>query len=221
MEPVASAIPYHVAVGNQEHWNGYAGYEARFSMNATSRSTWHDANLGVVKAIFISTEHNYTEGTEQYAYLEATLASVDRAVTPWVVVLMHRPLYCSSNDYYDCVRAAPELRATFEPLFVRYGVDLVVAGHVHHYERTAPVINGTVVAAGPVHVVVGNAGDVEGLTRKFEPAPAWSRSRAMALGWGRLAASRSTLTVEHVSSENGTILDSFSLSKAPRETPRA
>lgn len=69
------------------------------------------------------------------------------------------------------------------------------------------------VASGPVHVVVGNAGDVEGLTREFEPAPAWSRSRAMALGWGRLAATRSTLTVAHVSSENGTILDSFALSK--------
>jgi len=100
-------------------------------------------------------------------------------------VLLHRPLYCSSNDYYDCVRAAPRLRANLEPLFEATRVDVVVAGHVHQYERTAPVRNGTVRPAGtaPVYVVVGNAGDVEGLTKKFEPAPAWARSRSLALGW--------------------------------------
>ena len=123
---------------------------------------------------------------------------------------MHRPLYCSSNDYYDCVRAAPELRAIFEPLFADH-VDLVVAGHVHQYERTAPVLNATVVSKGPVNVVVGNAGDVEGLAHKFEPAPTWARSRAIVLGWARLAATSSSLTVEHVSSANGTVLDRFTL----------
>ena len=38
----------------------------------------------------ISSEHDITEGSEQYAWLAADLAAVDRSVTPWVVVTAHR-----------------------------------------------------------------------------------------------------------------------------------
>jgi hypothetical protein len=38
----------------------------------------------------ISSEHDITEGSEQYAWLAADLAAVNRSVTPWVVVTAHR-----------------------------------------------------------------------------------------------------------------------------------
>lgn len=213
--PVASRVPYHAAVGNQEHWNDFAGYENRFALNDTSKQLWHSADFGVVHAVFFSSEHNHSVGSPQYEWLAADLAAVDRSRTPWVVVLLHRPLYCSSNDYYDCVRAAPELRANLEPLFRRTKVDLCVAGHVHQYERTTPVYDATVVAPGeaPVYLVVGNAGDIEGLTKKFEAKPPWAVSRAIVLGWARITATAAELAVEHVASVDGTVLDAFSLRK--------
>ena len=118
-----------------------------------------------------STEHDLAP---QLVMMEKDLRAVDRAITPWVVAFGHRPLYCSTNDYYDCKVAGPTiLGPQLEPLLERYKVDLALFGHLHNYERTWPVFNGTVTAksytkpAGTVHAVVGMAGDVEQLTHTF------------------------------------------------------
>jgi hypothetical protein len=42
-----------------------------------------------------SSEHNFTVGTEQYDWLAAELASVDRTQTPWLMLSCHRPFYTS------------------------------------------------------------------------------------------------------------------------------
>ena len=52
----------------------------------------------------------------------------------------------------------------FESLLLKYDVDLVLAGHVHHYERSWPVWerNNTVQSyddvTKPIHVTCGHAG---------------------------------------------------------------
>lgn len=220
LEPVASRIPYHVAVGNQEHWNDFAGYNNRFAMpgqaSRTMRNFWHSVDFGPVHALFLSTEHPFDAGSLQHTFAAADLAAVSRATTPWVVVVLHRPLYCSTNDYYDCHMAGPQhLRPALEGLFVAYGVDAVVAGHVHNYERTAPVINGSILrGSAPVHVTVGNAGDIEGPTRGWSSTrPSWSVARSLEVGWGRWTASRTMLRLEMLSSANGATLDMVELTK--------
>ena len=68
------------------------------------------------------------------------------------------------------------LGPVLEPLLLKYKVDLALFGHLHNYERTYPISgNGQVETEGyrnvdsPVHVVIGGAGDNEGLTDKWEP----------------------------------------------------
>lgn len=66
---------------------------------------------------------------QQYDWFENDLASIDREKTPWVVVGLHRPWYIgvknSSGDVcLTCQQA-------FEPLMIKYGVDLYMQGHVH------------------------------------------------------------------------------------------
>ena len=60
---------------------------------------------------------------------------------------------------------AAHLRDAFEALFFENGVDMTWSGHLHLYQRTQPVFNGTVLgydangtARAPMHVVLGNAG---------------------------------------------------------------
>ena len=42
-------------------------------------------------------ERNIAVGSAQYEWLAATLREVDRSVTPWLVVMGHRPGYVDSN----------------------------------------------------------------------------------------------------------------------------
>src|SRR6185369_4589225 len=52
----------------------------------------------------------------------------------WKICYFHHALY-SSGKYHG---PAVELRKVLEPLFVKYGVDVVFAGHEHVYERIYP-----------------------------------------------------------------------------------
>ena len=47
----------------------------------------------LVHVVVLSTEHDMADGSPQHTWLEKDLAAVNRTVTPWIVVEMHRPLY--------------------------------------------------------------------------------------------------------------------------------
>jgi len=246
VEAIAAAVPYQVCVGNHEHYFNYSGYLHRFAMPASNASAcpgpsdtratspplavnnlYHSYELGGTHWVAISTEHgphyDPTAWQAQLDFLAADLASVDRQRTPWVVIIGHRPLYCSSTDEYDCRTRAAALREDLEPLLRQHKVDLGLYGHIHSYERSYPVFDGEVVAtsyeqpAATVHLVVGSAGDIEGLTDSWEQrsaSNAWSAVRAAELSYGRIHfASATELTFEMVRAADGGVLDSFTIKK--------
>jgi predicted phosphodiesterase len=73
----------------------------------------------------------------------------------WLFVYMHPPVY-SAGKHGDNSR----LESTLEPLFEAYGVDLVICGHDHNYERTKPMkaFNQSPGFPGLVHIVTGGGG---------------------------------------------------------------
>jgi hypothetical protein len=78
----------------------------------------------------------YSEGA-QTRWLEATLsAAADDASVDWIVVQMHQDALSSSKYGNGSDRG---IREAWLPLFDRYGVDLVLCGHDHDYERSWPV----------------------------------------------------------------------------------
>ena len=113
---------------------------ARYPTPAAANTPyWYSVVVGNVFLAAVSSEHNFTEGSLQWRWLDAALAAVDRSVTPWVVVSMHRPIYstqmCELGDY----EASLHFRAAFDPLFWRHRVDVALVAHTHAYERTCPV----------------------------------------------------------------------------------
>ena len=94
-------------------------------------------------------------------------------------------------------------------------------GHLHNFERSWPVYNGSVAAksysspAATVHMVVGMAGDDEGLTHSFtQPAPAWAANRDSRLGYARLRfESAGSMTFEYVLSADGSVADTYTITK--------
>lgn len=72
------------------------------------------------------------EGPKLRAWLEADLKAAQGA--DWRIVTLHHPLFQSSRSHMDDQWMRP-----LSPLLEKYGVDLVLAGHVHNYQRTAPI----------------------------------------------------------------------------------
>lgn len=66
-------------------------------------------------------------------WLQEELRRVDRKKTPWLIVLMHVPLYSSNLVHY---MEGESMRAVYEDWFVHSKVDFIFAGHVHAYERS-------------------------------------------------------------------------------------
>ncbi|MEA2091806.1 MAG: metallophosphoesterase family protein [Campylobacterota bacterium] len=66
---------------------------------------------------------------------------------PWVVVAFHTPPYTdgghTSDDEHDSGGRMKDIRENLVPIFDEYGVDLVLSGHSHDYERSKLIINHT------------------------------------------------------------------------------
>jgi len=76
-------------------------------------------------------------GGEQTRWLERTLAgAAGDAGIDWIIVQMHQDAMSSSQDGNGSDLG---IRESWLPLFDRYGVDLVLCGHDHDYERSWPV----------------------------------------------------------------------------------
>lgn len=89
---------------------------------------------------------------EQQVWLEKDLKTTAKQ---WKVVLIHRPPY--DNHSKD---GNEHIRASFVPIFDKYHVDVVFAGHDHAYARSYPLRGGEVVAstAGTRYVTTGRSG---------------------------------------------------------------
>jgi hypothetical protein len=75
-------------------------------------------------------------GHRQTAWLERTLSAGRRNPSiDWIVVQMHQNVVSSTSKNTSDLG----IREAWQPLFDRYQVDLVVAGHSHDYERSFPV----------------------------------------------------------------------------------
>lgn len=187
--------PWMPAAGNHENESGngpigFAAYQAHFAVpdngaDAELRGLWYSFTAGSVRVISLSNDdvciqdggnfyvRGYSGGAQK-KWLEAELASArsDPRID-WIVVCMHQTAVSTGRITNG---ADLGIRTDWLPLFDRYGVDLVVCGHEHHYERAHP-IRGTLgtdtltpapvstdpggpidTSKGTVHVVIGGGG---------------------------------------------------------------
>ncbi len=129
LAPVLEHADLHAILGNHDVKGGNA--EAQVAALGMDGRWWAE-HLGDL--LLIGLDSTMADDPEQRAWLADTLAA---ATEPWRIVLLHHPPY--SAGYQG---SSTEARDAFVPLFERYGVQLVVSGHEHDYQRSVP-INGT------------------------------------------------------------------------------
>jgi 3',5'-cyclic AMP phosphodiesterase CpdA len=94
---------------------------------------------------FFAIDSNYLS-KEQIDWLSKELGS---SGSDWKICFFHHPLYSSGKTH----GSALETRAVLEPIFVKNGVNVVLTGHDHIYERIKP-------QQGIYHFVVGSSGSL-------------------------------------------------------------
>ena len=100
-----------------------------------------------VHFISASTELPFEIGSKQYDFIKNDLekTSSDPKIN-WIVVFFHRLAY-TSPSLIDPIKS---IRETFHPLFQKYGVDLVMQGHSHNYQRTYPILYNATNSLNPI-----------------------------------------------------------------------
>ena len=104
-------------------------------------SQFYSYNMGNIHVLTMSTEDAFEAGSQQYNFVVNDLegASANSNIR-WIIVNLHSPLYSSPNTCGDSGCSGDKsLRDVYHPLFDRYGVDLVLEGHVHDYQRSYPI----------------------------------------------------------------------------------
>jgi hypothetical protein len=142
-QPIAARIPWMVALGNHERFYDWQALTNRYRMPSSAGSNgnfWFSYDYGNVHWIGLSSEHSLDAGSEQITFFENDLkaANANRGNVPWIMVVLHKPLYCSDSStpsgYADHLEA----------LCLQYDVDMTLTGHMHAYERVHPVKSGEV-----------------------------------------------------------------------------
>lgn len=89
-----------------------------------------------VHFLVMSAKSVYYKGSEQYNFvLEDLKKASENENVNWIVVSSYGPPYTSPSEH----TAFKEIREVYHPIFEQYGVDLVLSGHNHNYQRTYPL----------------------------------------------------------------------------------
>jgi hypothetical protein len=163
--PHLRSTPYFFALGNHDLYLGDLHWLAAFSLPTnTVTGTEHfysfdhgDAHF-VVLLLPTFDQLRFVVGDAQYSWLAADLAA---SAKPWKIIVGHLPPQSSSGhrrDDYDRngIADRTELKDALLPLAARHGVQLILSGHEHIYERFNPT-NGvhTVITGGGGAVLYG------------------------------------------------------------------
>jgi predicted phosphodiesterase len=116
-------VPFYAALGN--HDDPTQRYYKPFNMGGERFYTFKKGD-----ARFFVLDSNYMD-QPQLKWLDAELS---KANDRWKVAYFHHPLYSSGARHGSEV----DLRTQVEPMFLKYGVDIVFSGHEHFYERIRP-----------------------------------------------------------------------------------
>lgn len=187
-----SRTTWQPALGNHDYYGGdLRPYFSRFPQLAGQAFyTW---KLGPAQFFVLDSEQRLDAASSQRAWLEQQLAA---STAPYRVVQLHRPMISS--------HAGGDGRARFEslgPLLAKHGVQLVLTGHEHGYERSQP-------HDGAVHVVTGGGG---GFSIGYPlPLPDRSEVRTARHHYLQLVFDAAQMVVRAVD-DRGTTFDTFTV----------
>ncbi len=190
---IAASIPIYSALGNHEKESGlYYNYFDLPHNNSENTEAYYSFDYGSAHIICLDTEIPFEKDSKQFLWVNSDLENHKDA--KWKFVFLHRPFYSSAGHGENS-----ELRNTYVPLFSKYHVAIVFAGHDHCYERTVPIL-------GVTYVVTGGGG----APLYFVGKNKWTAYSETAYHFCSINVESSKLTVKMIRN-NGTVGDTFEI----------
>jgi hypothetical protein len=147
-ELVKRFVPWAVT-GNHDarRWAFYDIFE--FPQNgesggiASESDEYYAIDNGNLHIVMMDSEHpNLDSDGAMATWLKKDLAANQK---PWTIVVFHTPPYSDgghkSDDDWDSHGILKKMRENFVPIFDEFGVDLVLSGHSHGYERSKLMVH--------------------------------------------------------------------------------
>jgi len=230
----------------RDQLRNFSAYNARWAMPSPESggvaNMWYSFDYASVHFVAINTETDFADAPEMdygdagkkiglraghfapegayRSWLEADLkaANQNRAQRPWVVAFGHRPWVFFNGSATN----APVQKAHAD-LFEKYGVDLLISGHVHSYHRLLPIGGNTAVPT----IVSGGAGCDEFASDRHEKGEFDAKGKNELWDYryfnkdtqiGVMNVSRSELTFTAIASSTGEVIDVLTLKKSEAVT---
>jgi calcineurin-like phosphoesterase family protein len=116
-------VKFYATLGNHDQPN--ERFYENFNMNGKEYYRFAKGNVA-----FYSLNSNYMD-KKQLKWFEDELA---KDTSEWKICFFHHPPYSSGGKH----GSDKPLREVVEPIFIKYGVNVVLTGHDHFYERIKP-----------------------------------------------------------------------------------
>ena len=144
---LSAGVKFYACLGNHDH-TAERLYKP-FNMGGERYYTLKNGNVQ-----FFALDSNYMD-PPQVDWLDKQLSG---SSATWKICFFHHPLYSHGKFHGSDL----DLRARLEPMLVKYGVDVVLNGHEHVYERVNP-------QQGINYFVLGNSGELR--LNNLNPSP--------------------------------------------------
>ena len=215
MDPMASRIPMVSCPGNHENKDGGGlGYTSRVSQPDAETYYSFDYHkihfcLSTAGCLLGEDAASVQALATELAWIDADLAqaAARRALgeIDFIVFVQHYTIW-TNDDSRSPGNAS--LIALEEQILLRYGVDLLLVGHDHIYERSKPMAYGLPNPLGYVQVTQGGGG--QSLYGVLAAPASWSQIVLPRHGFSEYAVSDGTISVKSwaVSDGEGNILSS-------------
>ncbi len=124
LHALQAEMPIVGARGNHE---GTGSIYAKYFPEPYSAGFYWSFDYGPVHIAVVDQYTPYAAGSAQLTWLAGDLAATTK---PWKIVLLHEPGWTAGGHHNN-----NKVQKVLQPLFKKYGVQLVIGGHNHYYAR--------------------------------------------------------------------------------------
>jgi predicted phosphodiesterase len=168
LQDVFKCTPLFIIAGNHEDTDGEVNYKADFTLPTRGEAggypsgtkDYYSFNFANIHFVALTVENNVNPSGAEKTWLQNDLANNK---SDWLIAYMHRPMHSAGYHPTDGDATALAMKSNWLPLLEAAGVDLILSGHNHVYERTYLLDNLTgnstsITAANKIDTAIGRIG---------------------------------------------------------------